>query len=169
VLHNSKSGDTGLYPGNSTVDIGDQYVGLDNLPGMTGVPLGMYGFGGYDYGKNLGIKDRAAAAIDGGQPENKYYGRNLSDDHPISMSYEAVYGEKGAKNFIDGATAVSKGIRFYGGAARRLECGSCHDPHVAYGYDAEKRNASIPGDPAYRPFLRVSNTGSRLCLTCHVK
>jgi len=167
VLHNAKSGNTTLYPGESAIDVGGGgfYEGFDNLAGMTGVGMGFVTFYGA-YGKNLGIKDRAAADVDGGSAENRYYGRNLSDDHPISMSYEAVYGEKGAKDFV----ASPAGIRFYGGSARRVECGSCHDPHVAYGYKANgTRDASIPGDPAYRPFLRVSNTGSRLCLACHVK
>jgi hypothetical protein len=40
-----------------------------------------------------------------------------------------------------------------------VECASCHDPHVD--------SASTPGAGA--TFLRVSNTGSAVCLSCHVK
>ena len=36
---------------------------------------------------------------------------------------------------------------------QEVECGSCHNPH----------NTSFP------PFLRVSNSGSNLCKTCHIK
>lgn len=39
-----------------------------------------------------------------------------------------------------------------GGEVPYVECGSCHDPHIAN-----------------KLFLRVSNEGSRLCLTCHDK
>ncbi|MBI3593131.1 MAG: hypothetical protein HY099_06610 [Nitrospirae bacterium] len=35
----------------------------------------------------------------------------------------------------------------------RVECPSCHDPH----------------DPSRNTFLRKSNAGSALCLTCHIK
>lgn len=39
-----------------------------------------------------------------------------------------------------------------------VECGSCHDPHNA--------DSSSTTSPA---FMRIANTGSQLCLTCHVK
>jgi predicted CXXCH cytochrome family protein len=38
-----------------------------------------------------------------------------------------------------------------------VECGSCHDPHVP------------AASPTQVAFLRVNNTGSALCLACHVK
>ncbi|RMD61810.1 MAG: hypothetical protein D6826_08985 [Alphaproteobacteria bacterium] len=47
-----------------------------------------------------------------------------------------------------------------------VECGSCHDPHQGNGTGAE----SDPGGPGTAVnFMRVANTGSQLCLTCHVK
>jgi len=42
---------------------------------------------------------------------------------------------------------------FTAGSGPSVECGSCHDPH----------NSANP------TFLRVSNTGSGVCLSCHVK
>ena len=43
----------------------------------------------------------------------------------------------------------------------RVECASCHDPH---GVPAKG------GGPFFnKTFMRVSNDGSDLCLTCHIK
>lgn len=39
-----------------------------------------------------------------------------------------------------------------------VECGSCHDPH----------NDTTAG-PSSVSFLRISNTGSQICTTCHIK
>jgi hypothetical protein len=47
-----------------------------------------------------------------------------------------------------------------GGTGPSVECGSCHDPHVEAG----------TGTPASGlTFLRISNTGSAVCLACHNK
>ncbi|MCF6192532.1 MAG: cytochrome c3 family protein [Candidatus Hydrothermae bacterium] len=35
----------------------------------------------------------------------------------------------------------------------KVQCGTCHNPH----------------DNTNAPFLEASNTGSQLCLTCHLK
>ncbi|WP_429884310.1 hypothetical protein [Geoalkalibacter halelectricus] len=96
--------------------------------------------------------------------------RNLTDDHPISFSYDAVrtaYQSVGRGNQLHSAgEAAVAGVRFYG-AGNRVECGSCHDPHVNY-------DSTIPwddptADERYRPFLITPNTGSALCLACHNK
>ncbi|UCE30214.1 MAG: hypothetical protein JSW68_08915 [Burkholderiales bacterium] len=52
-----------------------------------------------------------------------------------------------------------------GGAANTpsVECGSCHDPHVAEG-DVGPNSVA-----AGATFLRISNTGSAVCLACHIK
>ena len=44
-----------------------------------------------------------------------------------------------------------------------VECGSCHDPHVATGQTGP--NGQIAGDT----FLRISNASSAVCTACHVK
>ncbi len=91
---------------------------------------------------------------------------DLTDDHPISFSYNSVVGNppysSGDKvgHLRDLPTAEGKGVRFFG-AGKRLECSSCHDPHVDY--------YSASGDPNYTPFLIKPNTNSQLCLSCHVK
>lgn len=97
-----------------------------------------------------------------------YETRNLSDDHPISFSFYDVYN---AGSYDDKLHTISyaegKGVRFFptGGGevvgGKRVECSSCHDPHVDY--------TQTTGNTAYAPFLITPNAGSNLCLACHVK
>jgi predicted CXXCH cytochrome family protein len=47
-------------------------------------------------------------------------------------------------------TSVSGSILFFGGT---MQCGSCHNVH----------------NPQFVPFLRMNNSGSGLCLACHIK
>ncbi|MDT8422429.1 MAG: cytochrome c3 family protein, partial [Desulfuromonadales bacterium] len=95
---------------------------------------------------------------------------NLNDDHPISFSYSAAQGADLDLHPIGDAQLA--GLVFYprNGTADHVECGTCHDPHVAYdnsGALGALTNASA--NPNYAPFLRISNTGSTMCLTCHNK
>ena len=97
--------------------------------------------------------------------------RNLTDDHPISFSYDEVrtaYQSAGRGNQLHSAAeAAAAGVRFYG-AGNRVECGSCHDPHVNYdSYNPEGNDPTA--DENYRPFLIMPNTGSAMCLACHNK
>lgn len=101
----------------------------------------------------------------------------LDDDHPISFSYsdvlaDPVYAVGGSKDgqlrpIGDTGTPTSalgwngEGVRFFG-ADNRVECSSCHDPHVNY-------EAFSGGNEDYRPFLIRPNSGSDLCLACHNK
>lgn len=86
---------------------------------------------------------------------------DLMDDHPISFLYESVRAQKSAE-FKTVATAETAGVRFFPQTAadglKRVECSSCHDPHVDYITNA-----------AYTPFLITPNDGSKLCLACHTK
>lgn len=91
---------------------------------------------------------------------------NLSDDHPISFSYDSVVGQAlyaagggRAGEMHTVPEALVAGVRFFGNN-NRLECSSCHDPHVDY---------SASGNPAYSPFLITPNAGSNLCRACHNK
>jgi predicted CXXCH cytochrome family protein len=74
---------------------------------------------------------------------------DLSGDHPTSFAYDHQVDNE--LRTIE--EAKSDGIKFFGEPSIRLECASCHNPH----------------DPEYRPFLRVSNNASSLCLACHSK
>jgi predicted CXXCH cytochrome family protein len=75
-------------------------------------------------------------------------GPNLSNDHPIAVSYPTGLGSR-FKTPPDAQRGWSD-ARLYNG---KVECQSCHQVH----------------DPSIPPFLRKSNAGSALCLTCHVK
>lgn len=117
------------------------------------------------FGVGTVIGDIAVAGVAQGQS------RNLTDDHPISFSYYDVYNDSGedyTTQLKTIALAEGAGVRFFplGGAAvaggKRVECSSCHDPHVNY-------NGAAGGDVTLAPFLVRSNAGSALCLACHTK
>ncbi|BCR05570.1 c-type cytochrome [Desulfuromonas versatilis] len=91
---------------------------------------------------------------------------DLSDDHPISLSYTLVQGnltdtQLNDVTYVEGLPGDRP--RFFGGD-KRVECASCHDPHVDY--DAFGAGT---GDNQYTPFLVMSNANSQMCLACHVK
>lgn len=74
---------------------------------------------------------------------------DLSNDHPISITFDPTADTM----FNSQASIEAAGIRFFGAGADQVECASCHNPH----------------DPTNRPFMRVNNDYSNLCLTCHIK
>jgi predicted CXXCH cytochrome family protein len=78
--------------------------------------------------------------------------QDLSDDHPVSVTYDNSTGS-GDAAFNDIADAETAGIRFYGGSGDLVECGSCHNPH----------------DDTNDTFLRFANTNSDVCTACHIK
>ncbi len=84
-----------------------------------------------------------------GDPPAFWQGTNLSDDHPIAMTYPTPAQDAAFHTPPD----LQRGwddVPLYAG---KVECPSCHAVH----------------DPTYTPFLRRSNASSQLCLTCHVK
>ena len=119
-----------------------------------------------------GFSQNPGAKIGGLQGNAALYGQ-LQDDHPISFSYSDVlaspeYGPGGAKendlrdigdknNTASALGWQGEGVRFFGDDDR-VECSSCHDPHVDYVTDTR-----------YSPFLIRPNDGSNLCLACHDK
>ena len=75
-------------------------------------------------------------------------GSDLSNDHPIGLTYPT------SGDYVAVATVEATLPLFDVGAeTNRIECGSCHNAH----------------DNTNNAFLRVSNTDSALCLTCHIK
>ncbi len=78
-------------------------------------------------------------------------GTSLTDDHPINFTYDAALATADT-GLVSPASAslVVAGVPLYNS---KVQCASCHNVH----------------DPANVPFLRVANTGSALCLKCHVK
>ncbi len=97
----------------------------------------------------------------GGSRANTANTVDLSDDHPISFSYSAVLAAKPGTLqtvlYVEG----TRNLVLFGGT-ERVECSSCHDPHVNF-------DSTYGGDDDYDPFLAIPNTGSGLCLSCHIK
>lgn len=86
---------------------------------------------------------------------------DLRDDHPISFNYKTILDLNQDPELKPIATAQAAGVRFFppgSSTEYRVECSSCHDPHVDY-----------ISQPAYTPFLITSNAGSNMCLGCHNK
>lgn len=76
-----------------------------------------------------------------------FLGTDLSNDHPINMTYDNLADPK--LRPISWVTAA--GLKL--DSLNRVQCASCHDPHV----------------PNEKAFLRISNAQSALCTTCHSK
>ena len=80
-------------------------------------------------------------------------GTSLADDHPVSFTYDAALATATANAKLVSPSSASwvdsaKTVPLFAG---KLECASCHDAH----------------DNTFGSFLRKSNNGSALCLTCH--
>jgi predicted CXXCH cytochrome family protein len=79
-------------------------------------------------------------------------GTDLSDDHPISITYtDPGLADKAATDSGLGGK-IEDDLLFETGT--KVECGSCHDVHNAYTQDK---------------LLVMSNANSQLCQTCHAK
>ena len=106
-------------------------------------------------------------------PDYMELGTDLSNDHPVGIPYcgggqtglgkggcadqdfNAVTQGANLTSFAVGtSTIIKERMRLYNtNSTLSVECGSCHDPH----------------NDTNKTFLRISNTGSAVCLTCHAK
>jgi predicted CXXCH cytochrome family protein len=81
------------------------------------------------------------------------FANSLASDHPIAFNYNAALValdpnlvNPASTNFVDAARTIPL-------FNSKVECASCHSVHVN----------------TFGKFLRVANTGSALCLKCHLK
>lgn len=89
---------------------------------------------------------------------------NLTNDHPIGFTYDAaLVAADGALNATTTAVTIGSGTRTRTGTiasnmlySGKLECASCHDVHNTF--------TATTGS-----LVKVSMSGSTLCLTCHNK
>jgi predicted CXXCH cytochrome family protein len=96
--------------------------------------------------------------MSGGLP---FLGTDLRNDHPVSVVYEtarAATASEFVTQVVNGAkitVGATNPVPLFGSSAANatIECASCHNPH----------NNSLGN------FLRKSNTGSAICLSCHIK
>jgi len=79
---------------------------------------------------------------------NALLGSDLSNDHPVSFTYDAALVT--ADGALNDPTAAPIADLLIDG---KMECASCHNAHGA----------------GNNKFLRIANTGSALCITCHNK
>lgn len=97
-------------------------------------------------------------------------GTNLSNDHPIGITYDAALAtadgglaDPGTKTVTIGSSTSKSGtiaaMMLVGG---KVECSSCHDVHNIY-------TVANGGGGASAGLVKVSMTGSSLCRQCHNK
>jgi predicted CXXCH cytochrome family protein len=94
----------------------------------------------------------------GGLP---FLGNDLRNDHPVSIIYETARAAKPSEFITQTLSGVkitvgtTNPVPLYGTSTSTatVECASCHNPH-----------SNQLGN-----FLRKANTGSAICLSCHVK
>lgn len=138
--------------------------------------------GGYQLGNGTGSDGIGCLACHSPEGSNAPFGEgndmrvmnlgtDLRNDHPVGVTFPAVNGPstdwntpggvKGSSLYFDtnGDSRMDKAeIRTYDS---KVECASCHDPHGV--------PSAGPGSQFNPTFLRVSNVGSAVCLTCHAK
>ena len=139
----------------------DGTIAVDVLTGVNGLPFGpavsftRQGTAKATYGA---AGTGANNVMSGGLP---FLGTDLRNDHPVAIVYEtarAATPSEFVTQVINGAkiTVGSTGpVPLYGTSTANatVECASCHNPH----------NNSLGS------FLRKSNAGSAICLSCHIK
>ena len=100
-----------------------------------------------------------------------FIGTDLTNDHPVGITFPTTNGPgtdfktptgaQGNTTFFDTNSngGMDKGdVRLYDA---KVECASCHDPHGV--------PSGAPGSTFNLTFMRVANTNSAVCLTCHAK
>ncbi|MEC4678689.1 MAG: cytochrome c3 family protein [Nitrospirota bacterium] len=91
----------------------------------------------------------------------RYFTKDLRDDHAFSMVYPSLDIDPQFNQPMilkaDGGRMFANGVQTFEGD--KVQCASCHDIHSPDEKNLEGRD----------PFLRTSNRGSALCLTCHQK
>jgi len=149
----------------------DGSIAMDVLTNVNGLPFGTLPTNGQvAFTKQVGAKSTYSNGgtgtnnvMTGGLP---FLGSDLRNDHPVAIVYQTAQtadtthyttvSTSGAKIYI---ANVNGNLPLYGSTAgaATVECSSCHDAH----------NNSVNGTNG--GFLRVSNAGSAMCKTCHIK
>jgi len=85
-----------------------------------------------------------------------YVGTNLTNDHPVSFTYNTALATADGGLFDPSTTQSGLGGTITNTMlfSNKMQCASCHDVHNSYGING---------------LLVKSNAASALCLTCHDK
>ena len=83
-------------------------------------------------------------------------------DHPIGVDYVALASKDPT---LRDPSKLDPGIRLFDG---KIGCGTCHVPYDRTNHlELSKKRSQMPAIPD--PMLSVDNTGSGLCMACHLK
>lgn len=77
---------------------------------------------------------------------------DLRNDHPVSVAYDPALDPA----FNPTLSVLSAGLKLFtdpSSPGQKVQCASCHNPH----------------NNTFSPLLRIDNSGSNLCITCHIK
>lgn len=137
----------------------DGSIAVDVLLNLNGLPFN----GGVAFTRQSTAKSSytgtGGGTMSGGLP---FLGTDLRNDHPVAITYETARAAKPLEfttQLVTGAKiTVGSGanpVPLFGASAATatVECSSCHNAH----------NNSLGN------FLRKSNSGSAICLSCHIK
>jgi len=139
----------------------DGTIAVDVLTNVNGVPFGS-AVSFTRQGTSKAVYATAAGGagnvMSGGLP---FLGIDLRNDHPVAIAYEtarAATPTEFVAQVISGAkisVGATNPVPIFGTSTANatVECASCHNAH----------NNSLGN------FLRRSNTGSAMCLSCHIK
>jgi len=138
----------------------DGTIAVDVLADVNGLAFGP----AVSFTKQATAKSTYSAAgagannlMSGGLP---FLGTDLRNDHPVSVVYETARAATPAEFVSQVVTGVkitvgAQALPLFGtsAATATVECASCHNAH----------------DNRLGNFLRKANTGSSMCLSCHIK
>jgi len=139
----------------------DGTIAVDVLADVNGLAFGpsvafaKQGTAKASYGGGAG---GASNVMNGGLP---FLGGDLRNDHPVAIVYETARAAKPTEfvtqriSGVNISVGASAPVPLYGASTSvaTVECASCHNAH----------NNSLGN------FLRKANTGSAMCLSCHIK
>jgi predicted CXXCH cytochrome family protein len=142
----------------------DGSIAMDVLLNVNGVPFTTTPLG-VNFTTQAGAKATYSSLspgtnnrMTGGLP---FIGTDLRNDHPVAITYETARTAKPAEYVTQTIAGVkitvgtTNPLPLFGSstATATIECASCHNAH----------NNTLGS------FLRKSNTGSAICLSCHIK
>ncbi len=137
----------------------DGTIAVDVLLNLNGLPFN----GGVAFTRQAATAKASytgpgGGIMGGGLP---FLGSDLRNDHPVNVRYETARAAKPTEfqvQAVSGAkisVGATNPVPLYGAtsATATVECSSCHNAH----------------NNALGNFLRKSNAGSAICLSCHIK
>lgn len=118
----------------------------------------------------------------------RFIGTDLTNDHPISMTYDTSLANRDGEmrnpaaeshlgTRVRGQPAPVVPLQDDSGGQGQVQCNTCHDPHIRD--DTLNQNIKFlrlsrlqtirPANVAFNPGSPVGENGDIICLACHVK